>query len=104
MAVIWLLTWGVLCVAVGSWANGKGRNGFLAFLLALILSPLVGFIVVACLKDKKREAIEAQRHAELVAVAKPAAPADVRPCPFCAEPIRRAATVCRFCNREVSPV
>ena len=26
---------------------------------------------------------------------------DLRPCPHCAEPIRKAATVCRFCNREV---
>ena len=30
--------------------------------------------------------------------------ADFRACPFCAEQIRNAATVCRFCNREVSQV
>jgi len=29
------------------------------------------------------------------------APGDTRPCPHCAEPIRRAAKVCRFCGREV---
>lgn len=29
---------------------------------------------------------------------------DRRPCPFCAEPIRRAAVLCRYCNRDVSPM
>lgn len=26
----------------------------------------------------------------------------LRDCPFCAEPIKRAAVVCRYCRREVS--
>lgn len=25
-----------------------------------------------------------------------------RPCPFCAEPIRQAAVLCRYCGRDVS--
>ena len=28
--------------------------------------------------------------------------ADTRPCPYCAEPIRRAARICRFCGRDVT--
>ena len=24
-----------------------------------------------------------------------------KPCPYCAEPIREAATVCRYCNRTL---
>ena len=28
---------------------------------------------------------------------------DRRKCPFCAELIKREATVCRYCSREVSP-
>jgi hypothetical protein len=31
-----------------------------------------------------------------------ATPEDLRPCPHCAEPIRRAAKVCRFCGRDVA--
>jgi hypothetical protein len=27
-----------------------------------------------------------------------------RPCPYCAEPIREAATICRYCNRAVAVV
>ena len=67
------ILWFIFALLVGAMAAGKGRNAFLAFLLAVILSPLVGFIIVAVLKDKKREQIEAARHAELVAVAKPVA-------------------------------
>lgn len=28
---------------------------------------------------------------------------DLRACPFCAEHIKKAAVVCRFCNRDVPP-
>ena len=28
--------------------------------------------------------------------------AGLRPCPWCAEPIRREAKICRFCNRNVT--
>lgn len=29
--------------------------------------------------------------------------ADTRPCPYCAEHIREAAVLCRFCGRDVEP-
>lgn len=29
--------------------------------------------------------------------------ADTRPCPFCAEDIKQAASVCRYCLRDVNP-
>lgn len=32
----------------------------------------------------------------------PAASQDTRPCPWCAEPIKRAAKICRFCGRDVA--
>ena len=31
-----------------------------------------------------------------------ASPDDMRPCPFCAELIRKAAKICRYCQREVT--
>jgi uncharacterized membrane protein len=33
-----------------------------------------------------------------------AAPGDTRDCPYCAETIKAAAKVCRFCNRDVEPL
>jgi hypothetical protein len=97
-----IVVWVVLAVLVGVFAANKGRNGFLGFLLAVILSPVLGFIWVAVLRDKKADA----RHSELVkAVAVQKTPeADTRPCPRCAETIKRAAVVCRFCQAEVEPM
>jgi|YNPNPStandDraft_1061719.scaffolds.fasta_scaffold158014_2 hypothetical protein len=34
----------------------------------------------------------------------PNADSDLRACPFCAEHIKKAATVCRFCNRDVPQI
>ena len=31
-----------------------------------------------------------------------ASPDDMRPCPFCAELIRKAARICRYCQRDVA--
>lgn len=36
-------------------------------------------------------------------VAPPALPAATKECPFCAETIREAAVVCRFCQRDLPP-
>lgn len=71
--------WGLLAIAVGILAaRGFGRSGIGWFLLASLLSPLVGLLLFVL-------------------------PAKSRPCPFCAEPIKPAAVVCRYCNREVAP-
>lgn len=92
-----VLLWIIFAVLVGVFASNKGRNGFLGFLLAVILSPIVGFIWVAALRDKRAEA----KHAELVsALAQPAAN-DTRECPRCAETIKRAAVACRFCQADL---
>lgn len=34
----------------------------------------------------------------------PVSTAGLRPCPYCAEAIRPAARLCRFCNRDVTPI
>jgi len=105
------LSWIVLAILVAVFAANKGLNAFLAFLAATLLSPLIGFIIVACLKDKKA-AIEAEVTAKRLAEhsAKSTA-AEVsariekdrgytRDCPRCAEHIKFAAVVCRFCGAE----
>lgn len=97
--IMWVpVLWVVFAVLVGVFAANKGRNGFLGFLLAIVLSPLVGFIWVAVLRDKRIEA----RHDELVSALSKPAPNDTRACPRCAETIKRAATVCRFCQSELT--
>jgi branched-subunit amino acid permease len=95
--------WLLFAVLVGVFAHNKGRNGFLGFLLATILSPLIGFIWVAVLRNKKSDAQQAELVAAVKAVAVEEAGA-TRECPRCAETIKAAASVCRFCQGEVTPV
>lgn len=47
-----IAVWVVLAVAVGILAGRYGRSGFGWFLFALILSPLLGFILVLALGSK----------------------------------------------------
>jgi hypothetical protein len=46
-----VLLWFVLAVVVGVAASHRGRSGGGWFFLALILSPLIGFLILAVLPD-----------------------------------------------------
>lgn len=58
-----ILTWLVLSVLVGIFASKRGRSGSGWFLIAAVLSPLIGFIALLILKDiaSEERAIE-ERH------------------------------------------
>lgn len=95
--MIWLL----LSAAIGGWASSRGHGWFAGFLISAILSPVVGAIIIAATPDRRAEA----RHAELVgAISRDKTAPDTRPCPRCAEDIKRAAKMCRFCQAEVEPL
>jgi phosphate/sulfate permease len=40
-----VVLWVLLSIGAGAVANAKGRSGFGYFMLALVLSPLVGFLI-----------------------------------------------------------
>jgi membrane associated rhomboid family serine protease len=74
--LFWCVTGGV----IGAVINGrKGHGAFIGFAGGAIFGPIFVWLF---LLDKSR------RH---------------RKCPYCAEQIRREATVCRYCHREVLP-
>lgn len=87
-AVFWVL----LAIAVGIWASNKGRSGFGWFLLAMLLSPLLGFIFCAIAKDLSRPVVDS-------------APSDKThmKCPACAEYVLPAAIMCRHCGESLKP-
>lgn len=47
--------WLVLAIVVGSLASSRGRSGFGYFLLALVMSPLVGFAILLALNNKAED-------------------------------------------------
>lgn len=84
-----LLAWVVLGPIVG-YAIGKPKGqGGSGVVLGLLLG-FIGWIVVALLAP-----------APGYSTTGPTGP--MRTCPYCAEDIKAAATVCRFCGRDVEP-
>jgi RNA polymerase subunit RPABC4/transcription elongation factor Spt4 len=96
VVLFWVVLYPTLCGLVAVWAANKGRNSFLAFLASFILSPLIGFAIVATLKDKKQAANIAEEQQLTIA--------DSKVCPACAEIIKAGAQICRFCMTDVSAV
>jgi tRNA(Ile2) C34 agmatinyltransferase TiaS len=89
----WIVLWFMLAIVAGVIAANKGRSGFGFFLLAIVLSPLIGIIAAAAAKSNvtniEKEQIES---------------GDARTCPHCAEVIKLAAKVCKHCGRDVPQI
>ncbi len=87
-AVGFALYFGV-CLLVGLAAHEKGRSGLGFCLLSILFTPLLGGLLVL-LFASDGATLEKRRLAR-----------ETRACPHCAEPIRKAAHVCRYCGRDV---
>lgn len=86
------LFWFLFSVAVGIWADKKGRSGIGWFLLSILLSPLLGLVFCAAVSDLSK------------APAAPAAMEDTHvKCPACAEYVLPEAKVCKHCGGALSP-
>jgi hypothetical protein len=55
---LWLVLWFLFSVLIGYAAKARGRDGLTWFLLALVLSPLIGLIGLLVVPDKRREALQ----------------------------------------------
>lgn len=87
--ILILILWFVLSIVAGYMAEGKGRSGLGVTFLSFLLSPIVGLAVAVCMTPNTTQLAKQQ-----IAAGKG------KRCPFCAEIIKPAATVCRYCQRE----
>ena len=84
-----VLIWLCLCIATWVIASKKGRSGFGFFLLSIILSPIVG-IIAALIASENTAKLEENQLASGAS----------KRCPYCAEIIKKEATICKYCNKE----
>jgi hypothetical protein len=91
MEIAIIASWIIFSIIGGVIAKHKGRSAIGFFLLCLLLSPLIG-IIAALVSEPNVAKLESARIAS----------GESKKCPYCAEIIKREATVCRYCGREVS--
>lgn len=82
---IWLLC-GIAAAAI---YDRKGRSAVSAFIVGITLGP-VG-VLLALLSGPDQVALENKQLKS----------GEMKRCPFCDELVRRDATVCRFCGRDI---
>jgi hypothetical protein len=85
-----ILGWIIFSLFAWKIASKKGNNGFLYFLLSIILSPLIG-IIAALISSTNQKQIDANRLNAGTS----------KKCPFCAEIIKKQAITCRFCGKDL---
>lgn len=83
-----IVLWIGLAIVIGMAASSRGRSGFGWFIVALCLSPLLGGVLLLLMKNVKEDAQVQQRIAQS------------KTCPRCAESVKTAAEVCRYCGHS----
>lgn len=84
-----VFTWFFFALLVGIFAGSRGRGGISWFFISIIISPLLAFLLVLVMaplgEQRTRREVEAGR---------------AKVCPQCAEEVKPAAKVCRFCGHK----
>lgn len=75
----WMLLWLMLSFVPAGLAGRKGYSVVIYFILSMIFSPLIGFLVILFAEDRTRT-----------------------PCPFCRERINPEATRCPKCQADLA--
>ena len=87
LGMLIFIFWLLFSFLVGAYAQHRGRSGGGWGLLALLLSPLIVFIILLAI-GPSHEGIEADAIAS----------GEMRKCPHCAELVKAEAKLCRYCH------
>lgn len=99
IAIVWL----VLVICTGVVASNKGRSVIGWVLIAVLIAPITILILLALPPlQQERRSMEPYGYMSSPAPSR-SAPADTKICPRCAETIKKAALVCRYCGAEFAP-
>jgi hypothetical protein len=93
IAIVFVL-WIVLSVAIAVAASNRGHNGAGWFFLSLLISPVIALLFLIASRDRRLEVTIRQAGKD--------EEGPTKVCPRCAERVKRAAKVCRFCGNEFS--
>lgn len=87
VSTMWVLLWIFFSLVVGFYGHAKKTKGgfFLAFLLSLIFSPLIGALAVALTPPEESKLLAS----------------GMKKCPYCAELVRSEAIVCKHCGKPL---
>jgi phosphate/sulfate permease len=78
-------------VIAGIIASKKGQSGIGFIFLSLALSPIIG-ITIALIMKPSIKVLEQKEQDDGIS----------KKCPFCAELVKKEASICRFCGRDIS--
>ena len=85
-----VVLWIIFAILVGVYASSKGRSGVGWFLIAVLVSPLIGFIIAFLISPIKNKVEQNILEA-----------GDMKKCPSCAEFVKAEAKLCKHCRTEL---
>lgn len=87
-----IIIWFILSLLVSLYASSKkGRSGFVFFIISILLSPIIGFIM-ALIISPNIDVIEGNILKKGMH----------KKCPQCAELVKKEASICKYCGSDIT--